>query len=264
MKKVFTLISKLSFIMTLVLIIACSKENNNIGKQSEVDLKVKGGIPDKIIFTGIENKEIALKNVREGKSDLFLSHVSQNKLKDKDLEMYQSTSEIWSLLLNPAPNGAPYQLKVNNNLEFNPFAIREIRYALNFLLDRKYVVDEILKGFGGVNISPTISGTANSWKFEVQAKRMGISDKGNKEAAIKDINKAMEKAASLSENQGKLTKKNGFWYFLGKPVTIKFVIESDDSEEKKEFGNYFAKLLEESGLKVLKILENKEKAKRVN
>ena len=156
MKKVFTLISKLSFIMTLVLIIACSKENNNIEKQSEVDLKVKGGIPDKIIFTGIENKEIALKNVREGKSDLFLGHVSQNKLKDKDLEMYQSTSEIWSLLLNPAPNGAPYQLKVNNNLEFNPFAIREIRYALNFLLDRKYVVDEILKGFGGVNISPTI------------------------------------------------------------------------------------------------------------
>ena len=263
MKKVFTLISKLSFIMTLVLIIACSKENNNIGKQSEVDLKVKGGIPDKIIFTGIENKEIALKNVREGKSDLFLSHISQNKLKDKDLEMYQSTSEIWSLLLNPAPNGAPYQLKVNNNLEFNPFAIREIRYALNFLLDRKYVVDEILKGFGGVNISPTISGTANSWKFEVQAKRMGISDKGNKEAAIKDINKAMEKAASLSENQGKLTKKNGFWYFLGKPITIKFVIESDDSEEKKIFGNYFAKLLEESGLKVLKILENKEKAKKI-
>lgn len=263
MKKSFTLILKFSLIMTLVLIIACSKDSNNIEKQSEVDLTVKGGIPDKIIFTGVENKEMALKNVKEGKTDLFLNHISQNKLKDKDLEMYQSTSEIWSLLLNPAPNGAPYQLKVNNNLEFNPFAIREVRYALNFLLDRKYVVDEILKGFGGVNISPTISGTANSWKFEVQAKRMGISDKGNKEAAIKDINKAMEKAANLSENQGKLTKKNGFWYFLEKPITIKFLIESDDSEEKKEFGNYFAKLLEESGLRVLKILENKEKLKEL-
>jgi len=72
MKKVFTLISKLSFIMTLVLIIACSKENNNIGKQSEVDLKVKGGIPDKIIFTGIENKEIALKKCERRKIRFIL------------------------------------------------------------------------------------------------------------------------------------------------------------------------------------------------
>jgi len=263
MKKVFTLISKLSFIMILVLIIACGKEDENITKQSEVDLKVKGGIPDKIIFTGVENKEIALTNVREGKADLFLSHISQNKLEDKNLDMYQTHSEIWSLLLNPAPNSAPYQIKNNNNLEFNPFAIREIRYALNFLLDRKYVVDEILKGFGGVNISPVISGTANSWKFDVQAKRIGISDTGNKEAAIKDINKAMEKAANLSENQGKLTKRNGFWNFLGKPIIIKFVIESDDSEEKKIFADYFAKLLEESGLKVSKILGNKEKAAKL-
>ena len=263
MKKVFTLVSKLSFIMFLVLIIACGKEDEKITKQSKADLTVKGGIPDKIIFTGVENKETALTSVREGKADLFLSHISQNKLDDKNLDMYQTTSEIWSLLLNPAPNNAPYQLKVNNNLEFNPFAIREVRYALNFLLDRKYVVDEILKGLGNINISPVISGTANSWKFDVQAKKIGISDNGNKEAAINDINKAMGKAASLSENQGKLAKKNGFWYFLGNPITIKFVIESDDSEEKKMFADYFGKLLEESGFKVLKILENKEKAEKL-
>lgn len=261
MKKVFTLMLKFGYIIILVLLMACSKDNDNITKQSEVDLTIKGGIPDKIIFTGVEDKITALENVREGKADLFLSHISPNKLEDKNLDMYQTKSEIWSLLLNPAPNAAPYQLKVNNTIEFNPFAIREIRYALNFLLDRKYIADQILKGFGTANISPIISGTANSWKFEVQAKNLGISANGNKEAAIKDINKAMERAAALPENQGKLIKKNGFWNFSGKDVAIKFIVESDDSEEKTEFANYVAKLLGESGLRVVQIKENKEKSK---
>ena len=36
---------------------------------------------------------------------------------------------------------------------FNPFSIQEIRYAINFLVDRDLIVNELLGGFGTPMVS---------------------------------------------------------------------------------------------------------------
>ena len=52
----------------------------------------------------------------------------------------------FGLLLNPAPP--------KNNDTLNPFYFRPVRYAVNYLIDREFVVDEILKGYGTPMVDP--------------------------------------------------------------------------------------------------------------
>ena len=45
------------------------------------------------------------------------------------------------------------KLKAGTTGDFNPFSIREVRYALNFLVDRNLIVNELLGGYGSPMIS---------------------------------------------------------------------------------------------------------------
>ena len=69
------------------------------------------------------NEEICLKDVPEGKADIFLYDEQGNVVKALPADVGGKTS-------------------------FNPFAIREVRFAMSFLIRRRYLVDEILGGDG--------------------------------------------------------------------------------------------------------------------
>ncbi|MCX8013170.1 MAG: ABC transporter substrate-binding protein, partial [Rectinema sp.] len=110
-----------------------------------------GPIPDKVIYDVRMDQTIAIKDTAEGKTDVFFTGLNAKTYMgiqpaDKaKLSTYAVPSGSWSLLFNPIPNKAPYtfQLKDGKTI-FNPFAIREVRYAMNWLIDRKKIVDEIL------------------------------------------------------------------------------------------------------------------------
>ena len=77
---------------------------------------------------------------------MYYYRVSSDRLEDLDsregLKVYESTGGYFSILVNPSDVG-----------EFNPFSIREIRYAMNFLVDRNLIVNELLGGYGSPMIS---------------------------------------------------------------------------------------------------------------
>ena len=72
---------------------------------------------------------------------MYYYRIASDRLADSDsregLNVYESTGGYYSILLNPTDEGP-----------FNPFSIREIRYAINFLVDRDLIVNELLGGFG--------------------------------------------------------------------------------------------------------------------
>lgn len=260
MKNSITITSKLLLILLIIFVVACGKDKTSDPKGAVINPNVKGGVPEKIIFSTKTNQNEIIEDIVQGDSDIFLNNIPKSALNGltktsmSKLELYTVPSETLSFILNPIPNKAPYQIKVNGVTKFNPFAIRKIRYALNFLMDRKYIVDEILNGAGGVKFTPTTPSMPNAWKFELQAKTMGMRNIGDKKRAVADIDEALQVASKLPENINKLIKKNGFWNFEGKPVTLKFVIRTDDSEEKIKLGNHFATLIESAGIKVEKSL----------
>lgn len=73
----------------------------------------------------------------------------------------------------------------------------------------------------------------------------------------------MNKAAQEVANYGHtLKKQDGMWYFDGQPVTLKFIIRTED--ERKDIGLYVADLLEKKvGFKVERLLWDRQKAGQV-
>jgi len=233
--------------------------------------QVKNGpIADKVIYTVSMDQSLAMKDVVEGKADVFFQAVPPAILRtlsetDKaKLDIYAVPSGSWSLMLNPIPNKAPYTwTKTDGVTEFNPFAIREVRYALNWLVNRKKLVDEILMGDGDPMFTMATPGQPGTYRYNLIAAKLGMTATGNERKAIADIDTAMTAASQLAENKGKLVKKGAFWQYEGKDVTIKFIIRVDDPEGRLKAGRYIADQVEKAGIKVDRLEWDRSKAGKV-
>lgn len=223
-------------------------------------LAEKGPVPDKVYFDVRMQEDIGLRDVAEGTSDIFYHGVAGNLISGLDqktlskLEIYDVPSGTWSLLFNPYPNTAPYHFEKDGKTIFNPFAIREIRFAMNFLINRQYIVDEILGGAGGPMYTMATPGQPGTYKYNMLANKFGYTPEGDEERALADIEAAMEKAAALPKNKGRLKKEGKWWTFDGEPVTIKFYIRVDDPNGRTKEGEYVSQQLEKAGLKVDRLM----------
>src|SRR6056297_3437749 len=228
--------------------------------------EIKGPYADKVYINVKMQEEIGLKDAAEGITDVFLYGVNAPTLygmPDADLEkleIYSISSGSWSLPINPFPNEAPYQVEKGEEILFNPFAIREVRFALNFLIDRKYIVDEILGGAGFPMYCMATPGQPGTMKYNKVADEFGFTPEGDEEAAIADITMAMEKAAALPENEGRLVKGEEYWEFDGEPVTIGILVRVDDPNGRMREGAYVADQIEKAGIKAEELLWDRSKA----
>lgn len=229
-----------------------------------------GPIVDKVIFDVRMDQSIGLKDTAEGKTDIFANQMNARTYlnlpqADKDkLMVFSVPSGTWSLLTNPIPNKAPYVWTTAAGEEyFNPLAIREVRYALNWLIDRKKLVDEILAGYGEPMFTPMTPGQPGTYRYNLIATKLGLSPRGDEKRALADIEKAMQAAAALPENQGKLKKGAKYWEYKGKPVVIKFIIRVDDPNGRLPAGRYIADQLEKAGFQVERLEWDRSKASRV-
>jgi len=227
--------------------------------------EVKGPIVDKVYINAKMKEEIGLKDAAEGLTDIFFWGVSgptimglDQATKDK-LDIYTVPSGSWSLNFNPIPNAAPYIVKVEDKEFFNPFAIREVRFAMNDLINRKYLVDEILGGAGGPAFTMATPGQPGTYKYNLIANRLGFTPEGNEKKAIEDITEALQEAAALPELQGRLVKQGEWWNFDGEPVTINFLIRVDDPQGRMKEGEYVSSQIEKAGIKVERCLWDRVK-----
>jgi len=227
--------------------------------------EIKGPIANKVYFNVRMQEEIGLKDTAEGLTDIFWWGVSGPTIMGLDqatrdkLDIYAVPSGSWSFNFNPIPNAAPYTIKVQDKEYFNPFAIREIRFAMNFLINRKYIVDEILGGAGGPLFTIATPGQPGTYKYNLVANKMGFTPEGDEQRAIEDITKALEEAADLPELKGRLIKQGEWWTFNGEPVTVKFLIRVDDPQGRMRLGEYVSSQIEKAGIKVERLLWDRVK-----
>lgn len=229
-----------------------------------------GPYADKVIYDVRMDQTIAIKDTAEGKTDVFFTGIDGKTYKgiqpaDMDkLSVYAVPSGSWSLLLNPIPNKAPYTFQhKDGRIIFNPLAIREVRYAINWLIDRKKIVDEILLGAGEPMITAQTPGQPGTYRFNLVPAKLGMTIRGNEKKAIADIDAAMKEAANLPENKGKLVKSGQFWTYNGQPVTIRFMIRVDDPTGRLLEGRYISEQLEKAGLKVEQLEVDRFKAGKI-
>ena len=202
----------------------------------------KGTFLDEIRFVQYLDENTALEEFRNGKLDLYYYRISSDRLKDADsrdvLQIFESTGGYFSILLNPTNAG-----------EFNPFSIREVRYALNFLVDRNLIVNELLGGYG----SPMIS---NYGIFS--ADYLGIIDVLESFQFRYNPNLANQIISEQLENAG-AQKINNVWHYDDEPIVITFFIRSDDPA-RKAIGEILSSNLESIGFIVEKEFGDLNKA----
>lgn len=216
-----------------------------------------GTYVDKVVYLVSTDHTVALKNIVEGRADFMFTPVPPailSNLSDGDkekIDLYSAPSSSWSLLFNPIPNAAPYVFKTKTGDEiFNPAAIKEIRYAFNWLINRKQLVEDILLGEGYPMYTPCIVGRPGSYRYNALAAKLGMTETGNEQEALDMIENAMQKAQDLPENKDKLVKENGKWLYKGSPVTIKSVIRTDDPNGLFPLARYINEQIEKIGFTV--------------
>lgn len=190
-----------------------------------------GPATDKIIFKRVP-VDLAAEYLRTGQIDYYIFGLRPAQAEAlagvEDIKLYYAPAGLVDIGLNPAP--------AEDGL--NPLAIREIRFALNYLMDRDYVVNQIYKGFASPMVTFLSSYDPDYVTiYDIVAK---YDFKYDPVTAASIIDAAMTQAGA--------TKQEGKWYYGGKPVTLKFIIRTED--ERREIGDAFASALEAMGFTV--------------
>ena len=228
------------------------------GKETESPLSsgVNGPIPDTVLYTVTDDFAAAVQSVIDGKHDICLNSITRktlNSLSESDrnkLDIYSSTGNVRSFLLNPVPNAPPYTVELpETGVVFNPFAMQEIRYALNWLVNRRRIIDTIFSGEGNPMFTAVIPEHPGSDRYAALPSKLGITETGDEHRALSNIHNAMIKAARLPENKGVLLNRDGRWFYGEKPVTIKLITRNDDLDAAP-IGRYIEMLLEKAGFTV--------------
>ncbi|MCE9617642.1 MAG: ABC transporter substrate-binding protein [Nitrosarchaeum sp.] len=189
---------------------------------------------DSVKFIQYLDENTALEEVRNGNLDIYYYRISSDRLENQKsregLEVFDSTGGSYSILVNPAESN-----------EFNPFSIKDIRFALNYLIDRKLIVNELMGGYGAPMISYYSPSDPEYLTIIEQLETFNF--RYNPILAEEMISNALQEKGA--------TKSNDKWEINHKPIEITIFIRSDDPV-RKSIGEILSSELESIGFIVKK------------
>jgi peptide/nickel transport system substrate-binding protein len=141
---------------------------------------------------------------------------------------------FWEISFNPV--GPLYA----DGTRLNPFAVPRVREAMNWLVNRRHIVDELMGGMARARWLPINTAFPDYARLADTARRLEITYGHNPDRA----------RTVIAEEMGRLgaTMVGGRWQFRGAPVSITFLIRTED--ERRAIGDYVAGLLEGIGFTV--------------
>ena len=197
---------------------------------------------DSVKFIQYLDENTALEEVRNGNLDVYYYTISSDRLENyqarEGLQVFDSTGGSYSILVNPAESE-----------EFNPFSSRDIRFALNYLIDRKLIVNELMGGYG----YPIISyyGPSDPEYLTVIEQLEAFNFKYNPALAEEIISRVLKERGAV--------KIDNKWQIDAKPIEIKVFIRSDDTV-RKSIGEILASELQKIGFTIKKDFGDLNKA----
>ena len=180
--------------------------------------------------------DIAAASLERGDMDLYiysLKTIMAEKFKDTPgVHMYQAPATSLSLILNPSP--APEG-------QLNPLSIKEVRFALNYIIHREFVAHEIFKGMAVpmlTHVGPFDYDYLNLYPL---VREYNISYQP--ELASRIIEEAMTNTGAVL--------KDGYWHYNGQRIELKFIIRVED--ERREIGDLIRAEMDKLGFFVIPV-----------
>ncbi len=125
----------------------------------------------------------------------------------------------------------------------NPFSNRKIREALNWLIDRDYINQEI---YAGGSLAKFFAITTQL----VEYTNLIDTARALESKYAYNFDKAKEVITEEMTGMGATLGADGKWQYNGKPIVLAFLIRSDGDGTRKPMGDYVSNQLEEVGFTI--------------
>jgi len=211
----------------------------------------RGALVDEVVFTQETDTAKIVEMIEGGTHQVFAQGITNStvfrRIRDSlraDFEIsYGSSAE---LTVNPAgPKFADGRI--------NPFYVPRIREALNWLINRRYVAEELYGGLAAPRYLPINTAFPDYARLADVARVLELRYRYDPERARRVIGEEMEKLGA--------TLENGRWMHEGAPVRVTILIRNED--ERRRVGDYVAGLVEQLGFDVERLYRTAEEASRI-
>ncbi|HUG35547.1 MAG TPA: ABC transporter substrate-binding protein, partial [Candidatus Limnocylindrales bacterium] len=211
----------------------------------------RGALVDQVVFTQESDVGKITALMEAGTYHVFVSGITSptifRRLRDAEGVAHSfSYGTSGELSINPA--GPRF-----DNGELNPFHVPEIREALNWLIDRRHIVEEIYGGLAAPRFLPLNTAFPDYARLAGVARALELHYQHDPQRAKDVIAREMERLGAGLEG--------GRWTFEGAPVRIIVLIRAED--ERKRVGDYVANLLEDAGFRTERLYRTAEEASRI-
>ena len=179
------------------------------------------------------NVDRAPLDLEAGEMDLYyynLKIAAARELRDKEgIQLFEAPASTISLILNPAP--APEG-------RLNPFSIKEVRQAMQRLVDREFVTREIYQG----QAAPMYTNVAST-----DYDYLTVFDVIQQADLDYDPEYGRQLIADAMTGAG-AELVDDVWHFNGQPIRLKFIMRVED--ERREVGDLIRSALQDAGFAV--------------
>ncbi len=196
-----------------------------------------GGWLDEIDYSVVDSAS-AISQIQAGAIDFYSFTLASDQypaIKDAGLPSAKAIGGNYGLSLNPA-------VFTDANV-LNPFSDRKIREAMNWLVDRNYINQEIYAGGSLAKFFPITTQLTEYTNLIETVRQLEAKYAYNPDKAKEIINTEMTGLGATLGSDGK-------WQYKGKPVNLIFLIRPDGDGTRKPMGDYVANQLESVGFTV--------------
>ncbi len=212
----------------------------------------RGSLVDSIVFVRESEYGRAISRLKagtmhimgDGRSDPEMYRRIQNSPK---LGSEISYGSYGALSFNPVGPTFPTTGKLN------PFSVPKIREAMNRLIDREHIAQEIFGGLAVPRYFPISSVFPDYARLADVARTLELRYEHDPAAAEATIAREMEKLGAQ--------RIEGHWMYEGEQVEVILLIRVEDA--RREVGDYVANLLEGIGFQVTRLYRTAQEATRI-
>ncbi len=204
----------------------------------------KGGWLDQITMT-VVTADAAITQISAGAIDVYASNLSRPQdIEAADaagLERSFQFGIYYEVTYNPSGEGEGNVFPATGTL--NPFSNTRVREAMNWLIDRNFINQEIYGGNAVPKFFSFVSGFPEYARYVETIRGL--------EARYQyDVARADAQITAEMEAMGAVKNGDGVWTFNGEVVNVIFLIRTDSDGTRVPMGDYISNQLESIGFSV--------------
>ena len=219
---------------------------------TEQDLRERRGpLVDEVVFTQQQDAGQVVGLIERGSHQVFAQGINRpalfQRLRDSAATAYD-LSYGTSVELTFNPSGPEF-----SDGRLNPFSVPAMREAINWLVNRRHIAEEIYGGLAVPRYLPLNTAFPDYARLAEMARELELRYGHDPARARATIRKEMQNLGAEWAHDR--------WMYNDQPVSLTLLIRNDD--ERRRVGDYLANLLEGEGFRIERLYRTAEEASRI-